>query len=68
MQTINLLDVEPKKLISELVYTSYAYNRDRSPELSVKSWAHPNVFGEQAWEMEERYQKEKNGKRNPERA
>jgi len=57
MQAINILDVEPKKLISELVYTSYVFNRDRAPELSVAGWV--KIFGEQTWAMEKRYQKEK---------
>ena len=44
------------ELLDELTYRSYKYNRDRSPEISAKSWAHVFVDAEK---YERRYQEEK---------
>ncbi len=39
-----------------LVYSSYKFNRDRSPEIAADRWA--RVFGDSAVALEQRYQDE----------
>ena len=46
----------PEQIVDELTYRSYAYNRERSPEVSPERWE--KVFGPQAKQMEMRLQAE----------
>ena len=46
------------EIINDLIYISYRYNRQRSPEVPVEHWAHPMVFGKSAYEMERIFQAE----------
>lgn len=43
-------------LISELVYSNYRFNRDRSPAIAAERWV--RVFGDSAVALEQRYQDE----------
>ncbi len=43
-------------LISALVYSSYKFNRERSPQIAAGRWV--LVFGDSAEALEQRYQNE----------
>jgi hypothetical protein len=45
-----------RPLVSELVYSNYRFNRDRSPAIAAERWA--RVFGASATALEQRYQEE----------
>jgi hypothetical protein len=44
-------------LIDRLTYINYAFNRERSPHVSVERWA--RLYGPNTGSMEARYQAEK---------
>jgi hypothetical protein len=47
----------PDDIVSDLTFLNYAYNRDRSPEITPERWA--KVYGPNTETMEMRYQREK---------
>lgn len=52
----DLFKLDPQRLVSDLTYINYAYNRRRSPDVSPERWE--KVYGPQTWVMEERFQRE----------
>lgn len=44
-------------LMGDLVYKSYAFNRDTAPDISPNSWK--KVYGPEVDDMEAKYQAEK---------
>lgn len=44
----------PQDLVDALTYSNYAYNRQRSPEITPQQWE--KVFGQKTMMMEARYQ------------
>lgn len=44
-------------LMGDLVYKSYAFNRDQAPDITPESWK--KIFGEEVDEFEAKYQAEK---------
>ena len=46
----------PEDIVGDLTYRSYAYNRDRSPDITPEQWK--TVFGPKVDIMERRYQQE----------
>lgn len=44
-------------LMGDLVYKSYAFNRDQAPDITPQSWK--KIFGEEVDEFEAKYQAEK---------
>ena len=51
----------PEAIIDHLTYSSYAHNRDLSPDVSPERWA--KLFGPSSAAMERRYQQEQCDKR-----
>jgi hypothetical protein len=51
-------DPQVRRVVDELVYRSYRFNRGYDPSISPERWAHPRAFGPQAIEFEKRYQRE----------
>ena len=59
LATLNRLqhpDRAIRDVVDKLVYSSYRYNRQYSPEITPERWV--RVFGAQAIEFEARYQAE----------
>lgn len=51
--------ISPEAAVDELTYRSYAYNRDRSPEIPADRWR--RVYADWAAAFELRYQQERWG-------
>ena len=49
--------MKPIEIVDELTYRSYAFNRQRSPEITPERWE--KVFGPSAARMEEKFQNER---------
>ena len=61
MEKVNLGDFTEETIrpvIDRLIYKSYCYNRQRSPEISPDRWV--KVFGFDTYLMELKYQQEDN--------
>jgi hypothetical protein len=57
MIQVDLRTMSPEKALEELLYISYAFNRDAAPHIKPEQYV--KVYGEEVWSLEARYQAEK---------